>query len=405
MKTGRNGASGSGGKGMFAMIFQRKRSIKKEVHFTGGSSAKNGKTLVLKSSAYGGSRQRSRGYDSYNYQDNGEESAGSNGADGKNSNGLKYPKMNEIRDASLLINQFKNYLIENLVDNIREIDLREFLKQLDENEQITPLYDTLGFVNELEGLENNYFFLRHKLSFEPFLVVFMHRINEFAKVEAPKSLENKKVLGLLYTATLSKVCSIRSSKRTVVDLHSYLNGVLKNIEKLEKLSAEDDIHEYRNEYKHSLDAKIGTANEFIESQIMPGIDATVSGIDNQLIALINETISKENATKSSMDQEKTRQEELQKLILTRTILAQVAFVGAAVSFLGPVGAAAGTVLGGAAMLGEAIIDREKATAFDAVSQFPVALKDQLTRLEGKQQPVIMILIIFLIIFIFFNQAH
>lgn len=108
-----------------------------------------------------------------------------------------------------VINSYRNFVIEHLVNNSRESELRNLIKTLENDEQIKSMQSLFDFVDEMHGLEHQYQKLMEDVSFAPFYESYLNRIEEFSKKE--KSLENKKALNYLYAAGLSKLYAIRKN--------------------------------------------------------------------------------------------------------------------------------------------------------------------------------------------------
>lgn len=129
--------------------------------------------------------------------------AGEPGRDGFNSVGIEQPRIIKPANPSFAVNEYKFFMREHIVNNIRQSDLVTFLMDLYEDQRIQSLYDTLGMVSELKSIENQYFFSRDKVSFFPFVKSLLKRTKEFAKVHS-KSTEEMKVVELLIYRNISK---------------------------------------------------------------------------------------------------------------------------------------------------------------------------------------------------------
>lgn len=221
-----------------------------------------------------------------------------NGSDGKddcNHQNLKFPsEPDPFVNQSLIINSYKNYVRENLPNHTRETKLREFLTFLDEERQIQMNYNPMDFVDELLGMEKQYFQLRHKLPYAPFVKSLLKRIVEYAGGEQDLSEQDKRILGFLHTAALAKLCSVqnRSKHISTVDLLKYLELIKEPIEELDKLERAVAINKYRKKFKASLDCKFKIANKLIETHIMPEIERMFPTINEQISKLIDEVIAK-----------------------------------------------------------------------------------------------------------------
>lgn len=77
---------------------------------------------------------------------------------------------------SYVINEYKTHIIVNLSDNVRKQKCIRFLNQITNHKEVKDLYDAFGFVDELRGLEREYFTSKNQNEFEPFLKSFRQRI-------------------------------------------------------------------------------------------------------------------------------------------------------------------------------------------------------------------------------------
>lgn len=159
-----------------------------------------------------------------------------------------------------------------LANNIRESGLKKFLEELDEDEVVQSFYDTMGFVNELYGLEEQYFQLRDKISFVPFVKTLLQRINDYVKLEVPA--KDQDVLTYLYTAILSKMCSIRKNLNyvSVIDPFKSVDASGEHIAELSNVANQEKIVGYYDKYKSAMYMKIELAIEFIINTLIPEID-------------------------------------------------------------------------------------------------------------------------------------
>ncbi|XP_031631115.1 uncharacterized protein LOC116345674 [Contarinia nasturtii] len=188
------------------------------------------------------------------------------------------------------INSYKEYVRENLANNIQESALRELLNDLDKNEKIQMEYDCLGFVNELLGIEKQYFKLRNRLSFVPFVKSLLARINKYSGSKYIM-LTEKKLLNFLCTATLGKLCSIQNdTKHTVFDLPKYLELMRSKIKDLKKLERDASIRKYQKQFNRSLHSKMELAKGLIEYQVMPEINKIFNDTNEEISKLVGEVM-------------------------------------------------------------------------------------------------------------------
>lgn len=273
------------------------------------------------------------------FEEDGEKiENGENGSDGTNCQQIVFPEYPDpFKDQAKILNSFKNLAREHLASNpIYGTKLREFLNDLDENDQVQSNYDSMDLLDELHGMESQYFKLRHKLSFVPFVKSLLTRIIKLANTPC-LSIQNKKILNYLHTATLSKLCSIQYQAKHVspVDLAKYLKLLQKNIDNLSMIESAKTIKQHRKKFKNILDSKIGVANKLIEKQIKPDIEKIFIEIEHQISKLIEDVMEKRHA---EIDEQKLRES-----LGTQKILYWLKIVGLLVLCIGSIGLIIGLI--------------------------------------------------------------
>lgn len=198
--------------------------------FGGGDKTHNGKTfeiVIYKFSDVAtpdSPRPKTCSLEIKNTIDYGTNPAGKNGIDNYVSAGAKNadPPL-EFSHPAIAINEYKSFDRERLTGSSRQSGMMNFLKKLTNNGKIRAQYGTLDLIDEFITIEHQYFQLRGKIDFIPFLDLLLDRTEEFAKT-AKISTEHKRVLTYLYTAILSKINSINKkfNQNTVFDLETFL---------------------------------------------------------------------------------------------------------------------------------------------------------------------------------------
>lgn len=339
-----------------------------------GKTAKNGYNV-----AYRSTNVFQLGFYYHNIKDLGTLE-GTKGNDGYSSESIRNPySAGELINPSHSVNGFKNYARENLVSNIRESNLRLFLKDIDTSTLINSLYDTLGLVNDLQGMESQFFSLRKVLSFKPFIDSLLNRIHDYAQIQ--KNKDDKKVLSYLYTAALSKRCAIRNHINyiSVVNLLMYLDSVKEDIEKFHEVDQKVVVLGYKNQYKSSLEEKIKVAQKFIDDQVNTEINKIFNKTEDQILLLIKETIKKQDDTKVSIKKNKAKAKELKGLIVSHAVINILKTVGSALSLLGPVGAGVGSAIGAGASVAEVFVGEFDMGKIDGVSK---SVTDSIDKIEA-----------------------
>lgn len=268
-------------------------------------------------------------------EDGGRIGNGENGFNGFNRNNSKFPENPDpFKDQAKILNSFKNHAREHLASNpIYGTKLREFLNDLDGNDQVRLKYGPMDLLDELHGMELQYFKLRHELSFAPFVKSLLTRIiklsNTPLKWYTIVLKQNNKILNYLHTATLSKLCSIQYQAKHVspVDLAKYLKLLQKNIDNLSIIESAKSINEHRKKFKNILDSKIGVANKLIEMQIKPDIEKIFFEIEHQISKLIEEVMDKRQVDEQKLRESLGMQKILYWLKIVGLLVLCIASVG------------------------------------------------------------------------------
>lgn len=238
------------------------------------------------------------------------------GQDGANYQHQKNPREpNPFANHFRIINSYKTFVRANLANHIQESEIKKFLLDLDEDERIQLTYKPLGFADELLGIEQQYFQLRHRLSFDPFVRALRMRIDEYAiRQQKDLSKQDKQLLGYLQAATLSKLCSMQNMANRVsaVDLLEYLELIQDHVDDINKIKKIDVINGHRKIFKDAINVKVSSAKEMIETQIVPNIEQTLAEIKGQVTNLIHEITAKREALE---EEQKLREAMIKQKIL------------------------------------------------------------------------------------------
>lgn len=303
----------------------------------------------------------------WNLQDrvhNRRAQSGKNGTDGANTRNMENPKAAvKINEPAKIINEYKIYLRKNLNDCFKKPSLIQFLNQLDNNNNVKNVYDTLGFVDELQGLEEQFYKLNKDIDFLPFYQSLLNRITEYAQnlKDVENLIEHKKVISYLYTAILGKINNLQDNLESnlIVNIPAYLNSVKKDIDTLKDLkkikNKVDIINKYKQEYKNGIDAKIKEAEYFIENEITPEIDNIGTEIDKEINSLVAEVVKLERKVEEETKELIEIKQELQNTLALGKIFGILKILGGIVSFFGPVGTIAGSLVGAGSTIVEALV--------------------------------------------------
>lgn len=283
---------------------------------------------------------------------------GASGTNGGNSNGWKKPEEIEFTNPSLIVNSYKSYSRENLreANNINELNMKKFMDDIEQNTNIQNLYDTIGLIDDLQCIERQHFQLKNKSTFVSSSESLIKRIEKHVKVRI-ESEQDRKSLNILYTAALSKLCTLKKPANhvSVVDLLGYMDIVKSHIDKWNEATMEIRNINYLNEYKNDLNAKIESGNRFIDEIILPEIETIFNETDRQILRLIDETLERQYATEMEMAENKELEKKLKKAMIWQIILSPLKIVASSLSFLGPIGSSVSAAMQGTTMIAEQLL--------------------------------------------------
>lgn len=251
-----------------------------------------------------GVRSGKRWHERSHHQSNENGLSGAAGITGGNSCHQQLPEAKlKFPDVFDVVNGYKKYLIENLSNNeFYKQELIQFYDKINENHDIIRAYGLLGFIQELQMLENQFFKLKDEIDFMPFYQSLLREISQYAQIQ--NFDEHKQIFSYLYTAVLSKVCLLEDSNMEhslIIDMAKYLNLVTNNINKLQGLNQEIIKYQYNHHYENIMDHKIQEAERIIE-KIMPEIDCIKNEVNNEINILMDEVIALQNNAQVEKDQ-------------------------------------------------------------------------------------------------------
>lgn len=272
-------------------------------------------------------------------KDGEEKSAADDGLYGYNIEGIEQATESDgLRNPSESISSYKSYIRDSIPNDARTADLIRLLRDLEGSRSIRNIYDPLGFVLDLEYLENQYYQLRDKVNFVPYLKSYSNRISEYLKYHNDETIENQKVLRFLYSAAMGKLNTMRNRTNpiSIVDLGEYIGTVQNHITKLREADSKISNTEYHENYKLFIFNRIETGAKFIEKQILPEINNVFVEMDSYIIKLVIQTIQRQHKGLMSIKDAYEDKERLKRSLLLRRVFIPVKFVSAMASLLSPV---------------------------------------------------------------------
>lgn len=208
------------------------------------------------------------------------DSFGVDGTDGYYDVDIEYPDPVHLINPTHVINNYKNFVRRSIVsDGFKpEVNLME---EMDSNEYIRSLYNTLGLIDEMMGIETQYFDLKEIASPIPYFISLLNRTESLAQ-NFTEPIENKGVLTWLDTAIMMRIST--DNGNSIVDLPEYLNEIEADIIKLRHNEIDLNSEEERI-FKIS---EIRNNSKFLESQIFSEIENVFVEISSHVSTLIDE---------------------------------------------------------------------------------------------------------------------
>lgn len=325
---------------------------------------------------------------------------GTNGIDGVNIKGIKEPEVSAVlkeRDKIKIINEYKSYLREHLNDRFKKSSLTQFYKQLDSNPSVKNVYNTLGLFNDLQGLEEQSHKLNKEVDFIPFYQSLLNRISEYAQKESED--QYKRTLSYLYTSTLGRIHNLENNLGThlIIDIDGYLSSLKESMEGLQGLKEErnrfhiivnklNTIKKYKENYNDNLQKEIQEANSLIEKQVIPEIDNISIEIDNKIGLLISELMTLKAQNQAEQEKLVKKKQELENILPLKGLFSALSTVCQVVSFFGPIGSAAASVVGTVNSVAEHLV-LDKQHNQQRVIQLPQSITlmdDQIKAIRDKE---------------------
>lgn len=302
-----------------------------------------------------------------------EVPAGKNGITGNNVDSIEEAMPpDEFSSPSSTINSYKSFVRENLPKHTRKAELESFLNHLEESEEVNSIYDTMGLVNDFECLENQYFELRNKIDFIPYVESLVNRIADYA-ISYDETIQNQKVLRFLYTATLKKLYSMKNKHNhgSIINLLDYMDVIQDHIHRLRDADAKILIDEYQNAHQNVLASKIDRATKYIEKQILPEIEAIFGELDVYIVKLVEQTVAKEQKTVYTINDAMDDKVRLERALILRKVFIPIKLVG---SLLGLVNPIVKFVVMGVSKVTDMIIDKRSRVKVVSVNETDPKLK-------------------------------
>ncbi|CAG8693177.1 3788_t:CDS:2, partial [Dentiscutata erythropus] len=398
---GNGGNGGKGGKGSYSKIIKiiNTSNIKESTDRTSNKHKKGENGIGGK----GGEGEKIEWNKEEDIINNEKAESGKDGEKDINEKDIQLPKeCLKQYNFAIDINNYKKYLRLELGNRIKQEFLASFYLELDNHPVVRGVYDTLRFFDEFQELENQFYYLTDELTVDtlPFYESFLTRINEYVIPNIKGQYQNssaqneltsteqksyKKALNYLYTTILSKIWSLKiTSSYLVIDIYKYFKLVTKNINLLKEKEEQVVLDQYKNDYKKNIDGKIEEAKTFIKECIILEIENVSNELDKKIEDLVTETIKLQKKVDNKSQKLAKQQEKLNKSLVLRKIFGVLKIGSQVASFIGPIGTAAGAVIGGVVMVAETIIldDTIHEEISKELENHPEKLSDLNNRIKG-----------------------
>lgn len=232
-------------------------------------------------------------------KNNASKSVGMDGVDGYNGIGVENPGAVDLINPSHVINNYKNFVRRSVSIDGQNLDTN-FVEDIEEYEHIQSLYDTLGFVDEMLGIEMQYFELKNKASLTPYYGSLLKRTAKLSQ-NFKEPIANKGVLAWLYTTITTRLSNVAKKPTLIVDLPEYLNEIEGHILKFRHNEIEVNV----NDQQYSLNSEIQSVNAYIKNQILPELENIFAEIGSHVSTLIDELFERQYKFKDPIEDPET----------------------------------------------------------------------------------------------------
>lgn len=293
------------------------------------------------------------------------------------------------------VNMYKAFLREKLPNNVQEKYITDFLINIERNDGINSLYQSsLSLIDDLMLMDNQHLRLRENVDFIPFIESLVNRIKIFAKKLSPEAKDDRVALRTLYTATVSKLVSLKTNENraTVLNIPVFIETVQDHIKKLrdfEKIQENLNLIEYQEQYQESLSAKINEALTIIQTEVSPEIDKIFSEIGRSIEDLLKEIQQLVGQEEKNQAQLKEMRKKLVVKMIAKVFFDVEKLLTTVLTFLGPIGVAAAAIVGPVVFGLEGVVDHviEDVSFFsqnneDTVANFVTSLKDSIAKVNN-----------------------
>lgn len=270
-----------------------------------------------------------------------------------NHNGQKDPDLEPIiEQKDLVINQFKNFMLENWNSRFKKDFTEPFYSLLLGNDGVKAFSSVLGLVSEATMLDTHANALPRS-DIRRFYRSHLQNIENFKK-KTFKFEDERKVLRFLYTTILSKMVSLETESNAdlIVDIEGYLDMVTNDIKSLEISKADENmvvlVQNHSNDAKSRLESKIHEAKKLIESSVQPAIVDTEHKIREQIALFQKEMENLKVSTVTSALQALDKKNEIEGSLKMGMALGAVKALCLGLTFFFPATSALTIAAGGAA---------------------------------------------------------
>lgn len=299
--------------------------------------------------------------------------AGIDGLDNRTDDSQEPEAVPAFKGLNKAVIDFKSLARFYLGRKMRHIEfdkINGFIEFLDRNENIE--FDEVDFIEELESMEQQFFQLRKKMSFVPFVESFIRRLDRYKeKVAGPSE-----IFDFVYAAALTKLRLLKDPSRyiSIVNLVKYIETNEQHIAELHDTQKLMAIHDHFENFQRKIQGRIEFANTLLKDEIIPEIDCIFEGANQNVNVLIDEIVrSQQNAAQNIIAAE-IQKNALERSIALANMMSVVKFASAGLMLAGPYGFIAGSAI-------QTITGSYDAIVAQTNEPFSTALKKPMTRLN------------------------
>ncbi|KAJ6633596.1 hypothetical protein Bhyg_15962, partial [Pseudolycoriella hygida] len=308
-----------------------------------------------------------------------------------NVNGLLKPAPVKRLNSALSIDQYKVFVRENVHTLPINPKLAfNFLRSMEENLKIRQAYDTAAFIDDFYQIEKQFHAFKNENNFVFFYQSLLDRILEYVANPSNEFHANERtILANLYTAGLSKICQIQSGteQSLIVDMNSYLDVAIGNIQQLEKIGKQNALNQFKNEYRKHMETRINDNQNIISLDIMPEIEKLNVQIESMFEKSLDKVVKEKYSVADNAVHYSKMKSRFEESINLRGVFKVLKVVARVASFFTGFGSVAGRTIDTMSQIANVFSDNRKHQNPSDKISFTVSdeFQDNFSQLERNEQ--------------------